>query len=116
MTPSRAATSKNSSPAFLNSFSADGLLIVLARARRHLLRYTGNAMKKIILFGFALASLSATAFFGDRHIAFERNNAVWIANLDGTDAEKIADGIFPAISPDGTQVAFNTVEETNDTT
>ena len=25
-------------------------------------------------------------------IAFERNNAVWIANLDGTGVKKIADG------------------------
>jgi len=91
-------------------------LILLARARRDLLRYTGNAMGKIILFGFALASLSATAFPGDRHIAFERNNAVWIANLDGTRAKKIADGIFPAILPDGAQVAFNIVEKTSDTT
>src|SRR5438034_5603224 len=31
-------------------------------------------------------------------------------------ARKIADGIFPAISPDGTRVAFNTVEKTSDTT
>ena len=30
--------------------------------------------------------------------------------------KKIADGIFPAISPDGTRVAFNTVEKTSDTT
>jgi hypothetical protein len=96
-------------------FGGLAYLIVLARARRDL-RYTGIAMKKIVLFGFALASLSATAFPGDGHIAFERNNAVWIANLDATGAKKIADGIFPAISPDGTQVAFNTVEETNDTT
>ena len=49
-------------------------------------------------------------------IAFERNNAVLIANLDGTGVKKIADGIFPAISLDGTQVAFNTVEKTSDTT
>jgi TolB protein len=96
-------------------FGGLAYLIVLARARRDL-RYTGIAMKKIILFGFALASLSATAFPGDRHIAFERNNAVWIANLDATGAKKIADGIFPAISPGGTQVAFNPVEKTNDTT
>jgi len=48
-------------------------------------------------------------------IAFERDQAVWIANLDGTGEKKIADGIFPAISPDGTRVAFNTVEKTSDT-
>jgi TolB protein len=47
-------------------------------------------------------------------IAFERHDAVWIANLDGTGEKKIADGTFPAISPDGTRVAFNTVEKTGD--
>jgi TolB protein len=73
-------------------------------------------MKKLISFGFALTSLSVTAFSADRHIVFERNDAVYIANLDGTGEKKIADGIFPAISPDGTRVAFNTVEKTSDTT
>jgi hypothetical protein len=57
-------------------------------------------MRKMIFFAFALAGLSATAFPTDRHIAFERNNAVYVANLDGTNEKKIADGIFPAISPD----------------
>jgi TolB protein len=73
-------------------------------------------MRKLISFAFALASFSATAFPADRHIAFERNNAIYIANLDGTSEKKIADGIFPAISPDGTRVAFNTVEKTSDST
>ena len=36
--------------------------------------------------------------------------------LIGTNEKKIADGIFPAISPDGTRLAFNTVEKTSDTT
>jgi TolB protein len=74
-------------------------------------------MRKLISFAFALASFSATTLPADRHIAFERNDAVYIANLDGTNEKKLADGIFPAISPDGTRVAFNTVEEkTSDTT
>jgi TolB protein len=72
-------------------------------------------MKKIILVGFVLASFSATALLADRQIAFERNDAVYVANLDGTNEKKIADGIFPAISPDGTRVAFNTVEKTGTT-
>jgi TolB protein len=73
-------------------------------------------MKKIILLVFALAASTASALCGDRMIGFERNDAVYIANLDGTNEKKIADGIFPAISLDGTRVAFNTVEKTSGTT
>jgi TolB protein len=73
-------------------------------------------MKRTILLLFALAASPASVFCGDRHIAFERDQAVWIANLNGTGEKKIADGIFPAISPDGTRVAFNTTEKTSDTT
>jgi len=73
-------------------------------------------MNRTILLLFALAASCASVFCGDRQIAFERDQAVWIANLDGTGEKKIADGIFPAISPDGTRVAFNTTEKTSDTT
>ena len=52
-------------------------------------------MKRTTLVLFALAALPASVFCGDRHIAFERNDAVYIANLDGTGEKKIADGIFP---------------------
>jgi len=71
-------------------------------------------MKKIIALALVLLISLASVFCGDRHIAFERNRAVWIANLDGTGEKKIADGMFPAISPDGTHVAFNTVAKTSD--
>jgi TolB protein len=64
---------------------------------------------------FRLGAFRASVFCGDRHIAFERNDAVYIANLDGAGEKKIADGIFPAISSDGTRVAFNTVEKTSAT-
>ena len=66
---------------------------------------------KLWSFFVLLVATAACASAADRHIAFERNDAVWIANLDGTAEKKIADGIFPAISPDGTRVAFNTVEK-----
>ena len=56
-------------------------------------------MKPIILLLFALAASSPSVLCGDRYLAFERDQAVWMANLDGTDEKKIADGIFPAISP-----------------
>jgi TolB protein len=73
-------------------------------------------MKRMSLLLFALTVSAATLFSDNRHIAFERDQAVWIANLDGTGEKKLADGLFPAISPDGTRVAFNTTEKTSDTT
>src|SRR5207248_7655206 len=86
------------------------------RACRDVFHHSRITMRKLISFAFALASFSATVFPADRHIAFERNNAGYMANLDGTNEEEIADGIFPAISQDGTRVAFNTVEKRSDKT
>src|ERR1700745_3633217 len=85
-------------------------------ARRDVFHHSRLTMRKLISFALALVGLSATAFSADRQMAFERNNAIYVANLDGTNEKKIADGIFPAISPDGTRVALNTVEKTSDTT
>ena len=61
----------------------------------------------LLLILLASASLVRAA---PRQIAFERDNAVWLTNLDGTSERKIADGNFPTISPDGTRVAFVTIE------
>jgi TolB protein len=61
---------------------------------------------------FVCAALTQAA---DRQIAFERNDAIWIANLDGGRAKRIAAGIFPAISPDGKRIAFTTVEKSGTT-
>jgi len=71
-------------------------------------------MKKILGLVFLFTSFISGASAAQL-IAFERNNAVWIANLDGTGGKKIADGIFPAISPDGTRVAFTIVEKSGTT-
>jgi hypothetical protein len=46
----------------------------------------------VLMFG------AAWSFAAPQMIAFERNRAVWIANLDGTGEKKIADGISPAIA------------------
>jgi len=59
----------------------------------------------VLLFGVA------STFAAPQMIAFERDQAVWIANLDGTGEKKIADGIFPAISPDGKWVLYNTTDD-----
>ncbi len=72
-------------------------------------------MKEIVIRACVLIISTVAAFAGDRRIAFERSDATYIANLDGTAEKKIADGIFPAISPDGTRVAFNTVEKNGTT-
>ena len=49
-------------------------------------------MRKTIFFAFALAGLSSTAFPADRHIAFERNNAVYVA----TDGDQVVGFVHAA--------------------
>jgi TolB protein len=56
----------------------------------------------------ALTLSSAFAADASRKLGFARNDAVWVSNLDGTAAKKIAAGVNPDISPDGTRLAFNT--------
>ena len=66
-------------------------------------------MKKFAIFVYlALITFAAFAAGPQRKIAFERGDNVWVANLDGTDAKKIASGSLPNISPDATRLAFNT--------
>jgi TolB protein len=55
-----------------------------------------------------LSLRGVVAFAASPLIAFEQNNAVWIADLDGTGEKSFADGKFPAISPDGRRVAYTT--------
>lgn len=71
-----------------------------------------KAWRSTLVLLFSYATLVAAA---DRQIAFERDDAVWVANLDGGNARKVADGIFPAISPDAKRVAFTTVEKSGTT-
>jgi TolB protein len=43
-------------------------------------------------------------------IAFTRGESIWVANLDGGGAKKVARGSWPDISPDGARIAFSTDE------
>ena len=72
-------------------------------------------MKKKTVVFYALIVFSIAASAAERRIAFERNKEVYVANLDGSGEKKIASGIFPAISPDATRVAFTVVEKNGET-
>lgn len=50
-----------------------------------------------------------------RTIAFDRNDAIYVLDPDTKKPRKLVDGIFPAVSPDGARVAFNTVEKNGTT-
>ena len=67
-------------------------------------------MNRTILFSVVLLALTTASAVAEREIAFERDDAVWLANIEGAGERKIANGIFPAISPDGSRVAFVAVE------
>ena len=68
-------------------------------------------MRRLAICISLLLAITAPAFGAQRKIAFERGDNVWIANLDGSDAKKIAAGSLPNISPDATRLAFNTSED-----
>jgi TolB protein len=48
-------------------------------------------------------------------LAFEREEHIWVAKLDGSGAKKIGKGSAPDLSPDGRLLAFNTDEPSKDT-
>jgi TolB protein len=48
-------------------------------------------------------------------IAFDRNDAIYLLDPETKKPRKLVDGIFPAVSPDGARVAFNTVEKNGTT-
>lgn len=70
---------------------------------------------KILTAAAVLLACAASAAAGPRLITFERNDAIYIANLDGTGERKMAVGIFPSISPDNTHLAFTSVEKKGET-
>ena len=44
-------------------------------------------------------------------VAFDRNDGIYLFNPSDKKTQKIADGIFPSVSPDGTRVAYTSVEK-----
>ena len=70
-------------------------------------------MNRFIILLAVLCAAVATASAADQRIAFERAEAVYIANLQGSVVRKLSDGIFPAISPNGSSVAFTIIDKTS---
>jgi TolB protein len=70
-------------------------------------------MNKKILIPTLLILFAANTVFAatPRRIAYEHGENIFVADLDGAHAKKVATGALPAISPDGTRVAFNTEDE-----
>src|SRR5215831_16864400 len=65
-------------------------------------------MNRIAPYLFVCVALCGVISAAERKIAYEHDGKIFVANLDGTHAKKIADGALPEISPDGSRVAFNT--------
>src|ERR1700733_3427597 len=55
--------------------------------------------------------ITAAADDATRKIAYERGGKIYVANLDGTGAKKVGEGVFPDISSDAKHVTFNTQEQ-----
>jgi TolB protein len=70
---------------------------------------------RILLLALLCTALTAFAADSPRKIAFERDNKIWVANLDGSAAKKVGAGILPDISHDGSRVAFITEESSGKT-
>ncbi|MFL6528131.1 MAG: translocation protein TolB [Chthoniobacterales bacterium] len=63
-----------------------------------------------VLTACAVLATTTPGIAAPTKLAFEKSDAVWVANIDGSGAKKIANGQSPALSPDGTRLAFNTVQ------
>lgn len=48
-------------------------------------------------------------------LAFERSGSIWTANIDGSNAKKVAEGYVPEVSPDGKYIAYNVMDKNHST-
>jgi TolB protein len=69
-------------------------------------------VNRLTLLTCLAGTIACSALGADQRIAFERGDSVYISNREASLVRKIADGTFPAISPDAKALAFSTVEAT----
>lgn len=58
-----------------------------------------------------LTVLAARGSDAPRKLAYAKGSILYVANLDGSGAKKVANGASPSLSPDGARLAFNTVAD-----
>ncbi len=63
----------------------------------------------------AVSSAAADPATSKSPVVFDRDNAIYVFNPTTQKGQKLADGIFPAVSPDGTRVAFTSVQKSGTT-
>ena len=68
-------------------------------------------MKRWLILLCVFYAATGVTSAAERRIAFERDNAVFISNLDFTVVRQLGDGTMPAISPDATRIAFTRPEQ-----
>ncbi len=64
-------------------------------------------MKRVNAAIFVCVAFSGLTNAAERKVAYEHGGNIFVADLDGSRAKKIATAAYPSISPDGTRVAFN---------
>src|ERR1700761_7991795 len=69
-----------------------------------------NILGSLLAFA-ACWTLPLAAHASDRKLTYEQNNGIWIANTDGSSPPKLARGQSPDLSPHGTKLVYNTVQE-----
>src|SRR5258705_1814264 len=65
-------------------------------------------MKQLTFTIFLCVAFSAPSNAVEPKIVYEHGENIFVADIDGTHAKKVAVGALPEISPDGTRIAFNT--------
>src|SRR4030095_4248280 len=71
-------------------------------------RERSASMKQLTIATLLCVTFSGLGNAAERKIAYEHDENIFVADIDGKHPKKIAAGALPEISPDGTRGAFHT--------